>query len=551
MGFLERLGINQGNGQPAPAPGLDPDVAFQIETLQETIAELEMALAAEDVGWARPGSISDAGEFSKDAINRIGKLAVLNWLKNPLIRRGVNVQVYYVFGQGMTIRAVDDEVNDVVQAFMDDSKNRAEFTSHQARELKEIDLRLLGNMFFVFFVDQDTGKVRVRTLPASQIDDIITNPEDAKEPWAYLRSWEQRDLQGKIHKHKRAYPDWRLSSEVNLPNEIRGYPLAEEPVYHVKTGALSHMKFGVSEVYSALDWAKAYKQFLEDWATLTRALSRWAHVMTVPSRKGVQNAKRRMNSTYAESTFGEQNPPPVTGSTFVSTPDINLSPMRIGGANISSDDGRRLLLMVAAALDLPETFFGDSSVGTLATAQSLDRPTELQMRDRQTLWADVHSDIMNFVIIQAVRYGDLRGRIVEETDGTPAVELPIDPETGDPRDTSVSVTFPPILEHDIPDRVDSIVTAGTLKGMNMSEVMPKETISRLLLETLGVEDVDALLDEIYAEQEAADLDDDMSPLVPGDEEGVGGGAAPSVAAFAQALKDVRETLEALRENASA
>jgi hypothetical protein len=29
-------------------------------------------------------------------------------------------------------------------------------------------------------------------------------------------------------------------------------------------------------VYAALDWARAYKEFLEDWASIAKALSRFA-----------------------------------------------------------------------------------------------------------------------------------------------------------------------------------------------------------------------------------------------------------------------------------
>ena len=509
-----------------------------MELLQERLIELEMALAQDSAGWVQLGT--GEVEFSREAIREIGRQARLYWLKSPLIRRAVEVQVHYVFGQDFTTRAADDEVNDLVQAFMDDTKNRAELTSHQARESKERDLRLFGNLFFVFFVDKSAGRVRVRTLPVDEVDEIVCNPEDAKEPWYYLRSWWQLDVEGKRQARKVAYPDWHYS-ETDRPDTVRGYTVDwDHPVYHVKVGGLGDMRFGVSEMYAALDWAKAYKAFLEDWATLTRAYSRFAHKLTLPTAKGVDAAKTRLGTTLGSGTSGETNPPPVTGSTFISGPGVDLQPIRIGGANVSMEDGRRMLLMVAAAVGLPETFFGDTQVGSLATARSLDRPTELQMRDRQTLWGEVHQDILTYAVEQAVRAGTLKGRITEEDDGTPVIELAPDPETGEPRDASVGIEWPPILEHDIPQRVEAIVNAATLKGSSMAGMVDAQTVSRLLLQTLGVDDVDAVMDIIYPPDDEIDDDEEPAAGSPVEPEG-----QPSVTEFAAALRELRTVVASM------
>lgn len=517
-----------GNGHRVAESAVSPE----LEYLEERLAELELSLAQEDAGWM--SLIGDGEqEFSRDAIGKIASLARLNYLKNPLIRRAVDVQMYYVFGQDVTIRADDPEVNDVIQAFLDDTKNRVELTGHQARQLKEVDLRLFGNLFFVFFPDAETGRVRVRTIPLEQIDDIVCNPEDAKEPQFYLRAWTQTDVDGKTTRQKRAYVDWWYAAE-DQPDTVRGYPVDwEHPVYHVKAGGLSNMRFGVSEVYPALDWAKAYKAFLEDWATLTRAYSRFAHKLTLPSTKGIAAAKARLGSTLGEGS-GETNPPPVTGSTFIAGPGTDISPIRIGGANVSMEDGRRLLLMVAAAVGLPETFFGDTAIGSLATARSLDRPTELQMRNRQAFWGDVYLDILNYVVLQSVKAGALAGRIIEEPDGTPRVELPPDPETGEPREAGITVEWPPILEHDIPARVAAITDAATLKGLPVAPTMDPKTVSRLLLQTLGAGDVDALLDELYPPEE-----EQMGEPPAVEEE------PPTVTEFAAALRDLRTVVSGM------
>lgn len=526
--------------------------------LSERLLELEAQLAEQS--WERISWGAGELELSREALREINRTARLMYLKNPLIQRGVNVQALYVFGQGISIHARAQAVDEVVQAFLDDAKNQAELTSHQARLQKETELALFGGVFFVFFTDLASGRVRVRSIPEAEVEEIVCNPEDSKEPWFYRRSWTEEALDfasGRTETQQRTayYPDW-LYRPTQRPSLIGGKPVMwDSPVFHVKTGGLSDMRFGVSEVYAALDWARAYKAFLEDWATLTRAYSRFAHKMTVPGGKaGVAAAKAKLNTTVGVGV-GERNPPPTVGSTFVGQEGVDLSPLRIGGANVSAEDGRRLLLMVAAATGLPESFFGDVSVGTLATAKSLDRPTELQMLARQTLWADVFRSILRYVIIQAIQApgGPLRGlgQVIDEDDGTPRIEL-YDGENGEALDATVDVDYPPILEHDIQALIGATISAATLDGKQPAGTVDARTTSRLLLTALGVDDIDELLDELYPPGAP------VTPVAPTANEptqAVGDQAQAVPDATAEAFREMRAALDqfvtALRESDAA
>ncbi len=469
-----------------------------LELLQERIASLELAL--EDASWQRLIGETER-EFSRDGLRQICAMARLMYLKNPLIQRGVNVQRDYVFGQGISVKAEADVVNEVVERFWEDQKNQAELTSHQALMYKEVDLAIYGNIFFVLFTRPSTGQVRVRTIPVDEVIEIICNPDDAKEPWLYRRQWTQQgfDLASgatDVESLTAYYPDWRWMPTTK-PDNIGGYPvLWNQPVYHVRVGGLADMRFGVSEVYAAIDWARAYKSFLEDWATIVRAYSRFAFQLTVRGGKsGIAAAKVKMASTLGTDGV-ETNPPPAAASTFIGSENASLQPVRTGGATTSAEDARRLLLMVAATLGLPETFFGDASVGSLATAQSLDRPTELKFRSRQTLWADVLTAICDFVVVAAVRYGELQGVLEEEADGTPEVKLAeIDPDTGDPVSASVKVTFPPILEHDVAATTTAITQAAAL------DVLDDRTLARMILQALGETDVDGVLEKLFPDDD--------------------------------------------------
>lgn len=440
--------------------------------LAEATADAERVLAAEDVGWEKLGAGITA-DLSRADLRSIIARARRMYLRDPLVNRGVNIQAHYVWAQGINIQATDENVNAVVQTFLDDTSNQAELTAHQARTLKEVDLQVLGNLFFCFFTDA-RGNVRVRTIPVDQVEEIICNPEDRRDVWYYRRVWEERALDGHYTQRIAHYPDWRKPADASVP----GGEVVDVPVYHVRVGALSDMLFGLPEVYQALDWAKAYKEFLEDRATMARALSRFAWRLTTPGgARGIAAAKAKLGTTLGMST-SETNPPPLTGSTFIGSKDgADMEPIKLAGATISPEEGRRFLLQVAAAMGLPETMFGDVSVGTLATAKAMDRPTQLKFRDRQQLWQDVLQAILQYVIERKVQAGELAASV----------------------DRHIDVSFPDLLEEDVTARVSAIVAAVTLDGKATAGTIDDRTTSRLLLTALGVDQVDELLDQIAPE----------------------------------------------------
>jgi hypothetical protein len=455
--------------------------------LTERLAELELAL--EDHGWMR--MLSDfQRDFSRDSLNRLIRLSRIMYLKNPLINRGCNIQAVYVWAQGVTFTAADPDAQAIVDEFVADPKNKAELTSHQARTLKEIDLQVTGNLFLVFFSSPD-GVTRLRSIPPEEVMEIVCNPEDAKEPWYYKRQLMRRDVNfgtGALISTSQIsyYPDLHYynSDPVDKPVKIGQYDvLWDTPVYHVKVGSTSDMLYGTPETYQALDWARAATKYLEDFASVVRAYSRFAWNLTVQGgQTAIAQAKTKLGTTVSGGSAArlETNPPPLTAGTFVGTSGTKMEPIRTSGATAAPEDVRRFVLMVAAAFGYPETFFGDASVGALATAQSLDRPTELKFLDRQQLYQDIHQTIFAFAI--ARKKGAQRVR--------------------DTVDAVVNTIFPPILERDITKTVDAIVNAATLAGHPPANSMPSETVSRLLLQALGVPDVEELLDTLTPMQKA-------------------------------------------------
>lgn len=518
------------------------------ELLQERIAELELAL--DDVGYERIGDSNFDKQFTKASIDKIAAMARVYWLKNPLVKRAVATQANYVFGQGVDVVAADEDVQTVVDAFMEDSKNRAELTGEQAMLTKETELQVTSNLFFTFFTDPLNGATRVRTIPLNEITRIIYNPDDSKEPWYYYRQWQQPKEAGsqKYEMHQAMYPDINYMPKGGLPKHFNGIEvMALNPVYHVKTNCLSDMEYGVSEIYAAIDWAKAYKDFLEDWYTIVKSLSKFAWKATSKSgATGMAQAKQVLEGAIN----GGSNPmnsdlPGQAAQVWMSSDNFDLAPMPKSGATVAVDDGRRALLMVCAATGIYEHYFGDPSTGNLATAKAMEQPMLLMFQERQELWTDVFNTILGYVINQSALKpgGKLRGVMSFNDYGESYVDM------GD-TDRSVDVKFPPILQEDVNERIDAIVKSVTLSGQTPANTIDLKTATTQMLTALG-EDTD-IVDKLFPDDpkswdEVEDEKQQKALEIAMGQQSAAGQQAAQAAKASRAIDDAEEDAKAKKD----
>jgi hypothetical protein len=131
-------------------------------------------------------------EFSRWGIQQIILISRLYYIKNPIARRLINIVAYYVMGRGIEISSTDDAVNDAIKDILEANKAVLGQTALADLVRKTI---YDGNLFFVFFPDtQNTGGCQIRTIDAVEIQDIVTNPDDATEKWYFRRTWTSRDF---------------------------------------------------------------------------------------------------------------------------------------------------------------------------------------------------------------------------------------------------------------------------------------------------------------------------------------------------------------------
>jgi hypothetical protein len=131
----------------------------------------------------------------------------------------------------------------------------------------------------------------------------------------------------------------------------------------------------------------------------------------------------------------------------------------------------------------------------------MERPLELQFRDRQTLWADVWMDILEYVINQSIAapLGKLHsmGTVTTDDEGREIYTLTATDENGEPLSKAVSVTFPPILEHDVMATITALKTAATLDGAPLAGIFDMKTLAEQIFQALKIPNAEEILGEIF------------------------------------------------------
>lgn len=477
------------------------------ELFQERIAELELAL--EDKEWARvDGNMPDGFQFTRKALDDIIYQSRLYYLKNPVVRRPVDIQTIYVWGQGVSIYA-EGPINDIVQGFLADPSNRRSFSGHDAMMDMERRVRVEGNLFLRLFTAPATGRVQVRKLPVEEIRAVVFNPDDHDEPWFYVRKFKKAGKDVTV-----AYPDWRYARQRKIEEKadpftgrsgvdmsaLDDYEDAviewDTPVMHRKTGGFGDMDFGVPETYPAIDWARAYKSALEDYKKTIKSLATWAWKLKMGGGNSqLQAAAQQLGTTFGTNdSWTESNPTPTAGAAFAYTGDMDMRAIDVSKAAVDPDGFRRLLLMAASAMGMPEVYYG-AAEGTFATAKAMDRPTELQFKDRQAMWAEVFTDVLTFAVeaaavapktsaISSSGYDELTG-LMKITAGGEEVDIEID------------VDFPPILQKDVQAYLQSLATFVTMNGQAMQTLNDGPTLYRIALTALGIDNVEEIIEKFY------------------------------------------------------
>lgn len=346
--------------------------------IMEATAGVEATLALEDVGWINLSGTTDDVISGQERITNL-KLSRLYSAKDPLGKQSIRLWTDYTFGTGMvwSVEEENEAAKKALEGFWNSKANRSVLSARGQRKSSD-KLLIDGEVFFAIFLGAN-GESKIRWINPLEITDIITNPDDKEDVLFYRRQW--TDTAAGVH-------DKLYRSVTNPKGKTpKGKEVEEALVYHLTYNTISQR--GNPLLLPALTWMKYYTKFLSSRIAIMLALAKWAWKSKV---KGGQAA---VDATKAK-THGVDIP---AGSHLLENLGVETTPIKTDtGAQQAYQDGRQIKLMVAAAVGIPEQYFGDISIGNLATAKTVELPMMKMFQSYQAVWADAYKDINDIVL---------------------------------------------------------------------------------------------------------------------------------------------------------
>jgi len=421
--------------------------------IREAIASVEASLSLEDEGWINLSAQTGDVISSSERITNL-QLSRLYAVKDPLGKQAIRLWTDYTFGTGMTWSADDKGVKKVLDGFWDSKSNQSVLSARGQRKSSN-KLLIDGEIFFAIFLGADSAKIRY--IDPLEITEIITDPDDKEDVKFYKRDWS--DAQAKPH------TDF-YCSVTNIKNEsakdsagANVTKTQDALVYHVNN---SESQRGYPLLLPALDWIKYYRRFLASRIAVMLALARFALKTKVKGGQVVVDAIKAK-------TQGQAIP---AGSQLVENLGSDTTTIKQeSGASAAYQDGRMIKLQVCAAVGIPEQYFGDISIGNLATAKTVELPMMKMFQSYQSTWQDTYKDINELILEHAG----------------------ISPDNW-----YVDMDFPAIA----PEDVLQAATALTQILQVMPELAYADDVKQIALLTLGINDPQEVLDALGKQEES-------------------------------------------------
>jgi hypothetical protein len=307
-------------------------------------------------------------------INQDLEDALEAWRKNFLVRRIVTLVRSYVVGPGLTVTSRLPEVDQFVKAFWNHPHNR------MARRLGEMcdELTRSGELFPVLFTNRVDGMSYVRFVPAVQIREIETDPEDYETELRYgqnqrttaeVKWWTGLGHKGAFRRARGGPGGWHYT------------PLMLHFAVNRPIGATR----GESDLTPILPWCRRYSEWLKDRVRLNRQRTRQGLLDVEIADDALVETKKQQLRTRN----------PVEAGIYVHGPGetVALHSLKIE-ADDAEKDGQVLRLAIAAGANIGLHYLGEGESTNYATAKEMGEPTARFYGDRQTEFKTFLTDLV-------------------------------------------------------------------------------------------------------------------------------------------------------------
>ena len=354
------------------------------EILKEATQQIEDALKLEDAGWINLSQMTANVIPSAERITTV-KEARLYSLKDPLARRAVALMTDYSFGSGIAWNMKDEPAKKILSTFWQ-SPNNKPLLSPKGQRKSSDKLLIDGEIFLAVFLGSN-GQATIRRIDPLEIVEFITDPDDIENVRYYKREW--TDVQSTPHiNYYRSFAN--IKDEACKDTSGTSVQKNDDAlVYHLAINDLGQR--GNSYLMPVIEWIKLYRKFMASRVAIMLALARFAWKFKI---KGGQTAVDAMKAKLHEQEV-------KAASTEVENEGADLQPIKTdSGAGQAYQDGRQIKLQVAAGTGWPEQYFGDISIGNLATAKTVELPVQKMCESYQAVWQGAYEDIFQLLLSQ-------------------------------------------------------------------------------------------------------------------------------------------------------
>lgn len=377
---------------------INPTVYSSLPTQEDEFWGRRVSGFEEDYWWRR---LSD-NWYQKDVIPstylELHNQCYEAYNANPLAFAIIEITTSFVLGKGVKVTAKSKKVQAILDAFWNDPDNRMESRIYDICT----ELGLYGEIFVRFFINHFDGKVKIRMIDPSIIDQVETDPDDI-------------ETQLRFHQRPIGPSPTQNVDSINIinPNVVNaqnpGDPTmqgkwfeAGTEVVHFAINKVSNAKRGKSDLATLLPWLRRYKDWLTDRVRINKYKSAFLWDVTLKGADAKTINAKKMEYSY----------PPEPGSVIIHNDAEQWQAVKPEiSANDAKEDGRAVKLMVAVGATIPEHYLSDGDNNNRATATQMGLPTFLKFKRRQGIIKNILRTILDRVLQEAQRVGRLSSNI--------------------------------------------------------------------------------------------------------------------------------------------
>lgn len=298
------------------------------------------------------------------------------WRTNPLARRIVSLTSQYVVGAGISLSSKHAATHAFLQTWWTHRLNRMAIRAGEWCD----ELARVGNLIVLVSTDS-AGMSYVRAVPASQVLEIETKPNDVEQPTRIVEKLAWGDAE------QRMWPAYDQATDRQ--NEDGSFPTV---ALHYAINRPVAAVWGESDLAPLLRWLSRYTAWLEDRARLNRFRQTFMYVV-----RGIFANKAERIARQNELNANPPNPGSIL-VTDAATESWGVLHPQLDSFE-ASEDGQALKKMLAAGSGNPMHFLAEPEGSNKTTAEAAGGPTFRHYQQRQNffLWlvADVAQVVLN------------------------------------------------------------------------------------------------------------------------------------------------------------